>query len=186
MKNIRLPVSTGKTAYHPILPDGLYNPFVELAQWATRIAEGYQACLEVDEEGCFTQCWLSREPGSAIGRLQVFEPGPSGRPEPPRIDAVVDCVQLAHAYHGAFSAYVGIHDPRHWDWDDDGVARSSPRNRLAGVELRGLAAALQSYGVIPTDEPFAELREAYEAELGDRAMSVILSDTPPAKRSTCQ
>ena len=122
-----------------------YDPFPRLAAWATQMALGYPACVEVDEEGRSTEIWLTREPGERKARLRVFEPGPHGEVDAMRVDAVVDALQVARAFHDAFSAYRETYDAG--EWDVMGAGRTPGDDPLRAVDLRHLGRRLQAEAV---------------------------------------
>lgn len=168
---VGLDIGVGDRSDHVNCSD-VYDPFPELADWARQLVHGLQGCVEIDEEGIATQLWLTREPGSYLGRFRVFEPGAAGQVEVMHIDATVDVVQLAQAYHAAFSTLVATHDPEGWS----GRGVTTP---MAGIDLRWLAASLHALGVLEYPEARGlhdasrTSRERYEAELGDKALPCL-------------
>ena len=169
---ITMTVTAGDT-FVAVQCSNAYDPFPGLARWATEAIHGYNGAVEIDEEGASTVLWIDRDPGSYLCRLRAFEPGVRGQVARAYLDATVDAAQLAHSFEAGFSDLLGRHDPLQWRI---GGPELPGDPALASVDLRGLRSALWALRLraLPgaVGPGIAEVRAAYEAELGRAARPV--------------
>ena len=131
----------------------VFDPFQELADLFERaLHAGVPGAVEIDEEGRSTFLRIDVEPGALVGRFRVYEPGGDGEVAHLSIDVPVDVVQLALAWHEAFSPYVAAYDPAHWtpDFDFEDQGREPPRT-LAEIRLGGIRGSLEAFGALPSE-----------------------------------
>jgi hypothetical protein len=155
-----------------------FDPWDGLVDFHGEIARGGIASLEIEEEGPTTVLWATREPGSNLVRLRVFEPGAFGEVETSHIDATIDGMALCAAFVEAFQKHLAEDNPD--DWDDEIDVKGEVAKDLS---FRHLISSLKWIGILHDDDgdmrdPLGEERRneeraRYDAELGPNAIPDI-------------
>jgi hypothetical protein len=141
-----LTIQAGEQVDHIRCSD-VYDPWRAIIRWVSNMLSDLHGCVRIDEEGYATILWLDREPGSPTARLRVFEPGGLGEVETARIDALIDCRQMAVAFIRTFTETVKTYNAMEWGQDDsryedpEGNAilpAPEPIRTLAEIDMRWL------------------------------------------------
>lgn len=134
-----------------------------------QVVAGLPAAVDIDQEGWNRQAWLTREPGSFVGRLRVFVPNENGEPAPLEIDTTVDALQFCKAFRDVFVPYAASYDHQQWHLNCD-EKYDTP---LSKIDMRYLDSALGAFGLAPGRNAHKWSRDRYEAALRDKAVPML-------------
>lgn len=92
---VNLKIKVGNKT-HFIHASYVYDPFPQIRDLFTKVLDGFNYSMEIDEEGHSTIIWIDREPNSLTGRLMVWKPEDEESKPEYVIDATIDMAQFLH------------------------------------------------------------------------------------------